>query len=228
MVEARKDHDKEPVADNAASDMSRFAETSSKLFAEQAAAMAMMTAYGMTVAAQMTGMMFGALRGPVSAADFEEPKPAEQKPAEQKPFAGAHKPVATVVELRPRAAKAAETKTVPVGEVATKPIQKAAKPAKAKSGPAKPVAPKPVHRPVATPAENGKPAASVLDDLKKIAGIGPRLEQELNARGITRYADIAALSKAAAKKLDAELELDGRIIRDDWAGQAKALSGGKG
>lgn len=220
MVEARKDQDKEPVADNAASDMSSLAQASSKLFAEQAAATAMMTAYGMTVAAQMTGMMLGALRGPASRADTEEAKPAEQKPATAE-----HKPVATVVELRPRADKAVETKTAPVAEAVTKPIHKAAKPVKAK---AKPAAPRPVRRPVATPTASRKPVVAGHDDLKKIAGIGPRLEQELNDRGITRYADIAALSKAAVRKLDAELELEGRITRDDWAGQAKALSGGKG
>jgi NADH-quinone oxidoreductase subunit E len=223
MVEARKDNDREPVADNAASDMSRLADASAKLFAEQASAMAMMTAYGMTVAAQMTGMMLGAFRGPVAVSDVEETKPAEQKPS-----ANEHKPVATVVALRPRAAKAAETKTVPVAEPAPKPLRKAAKPVKAKAAPTKPAAPKPVRRPVATPAESKKPDVAGQDDLKKIAGIGPRLEQELNDRGISRYADIAALSKAAVKKLDAELGLDGRIGRDDWAGQAKALSGGKG
>ena len=94
MVEARKDNDREPVADNAASDMSRLADASAKLFAEQASAMAMMTAYGMTVAAQMTGMMLGAFRGPVAASDVEETKPAEQKPS-----ANERKPVATVVPV---------------------------------------------------------------------------------------------------------------------------------
>ena len=111
MVKARKDHDKEPVADNAASDMSRFAEASSKLFAEQAAAMAMMTAYGMSVAAQMTGMMLGALRGPTTIVVPDEPEPAETKPAPV-----AETTVSKVVELRPRAPKAAEAKPAPVAE----------------------------------------------------------------------------------------------------------------
>ena len=57
---------------------------------------------------------------------------------------------------------------------------------------------------------------------------GPRLEQELNARGIVSYAGIAALTRAAVKKIDGELGLEGRVLRDDWAGQAKALSGGEG
>jgi NADH-quinone oxidoreductase subunit E len=223
MVEARKDHDKEPVAENAAGDMSRFAEASSKLFAEQAAAMAMMTAYGMSVAAQMTGMMLGALRGPAAIDMPEEPKAAETAPV-------AETKTSTVVELRPRTPKVAEAKPKPVAEVAEKPVKKTAKqPVKAKAAPAKaPPAPKPVARAEKAAPRAAKSVASGGDDLKKISGIGPRLEQELNVRGIARYADIAALSEAAVKKLDAELELEGRITRDDWAGQAKALSGGKG
>ncbi|WP_026619313.1 NADH-quinone oxidoreductase subunit E [Ensifer sp. WSM1721] len=75
-----------------------------------------------------------------------------------------------------------------------------------------------------------KPAASAQksgasDDLKRISGIGPKLEQVLNGRGIRRFADIAALSEADVAKLDAEFGLNGRITRDDWIGQAKALKG---
>jgi NADH-quinone oxidoreductase subunit E len=220
MVEARKDQDKEPVVDNAASDVSSLAQASSKLFAEQAAAMAMMTAYGMSVAAQMTGMMLGALRGPTSVDEAEKPKSAEPK---------AESATAKVVELRPRAPKTAETKPAPVAKVAEKPVKKAAKqPAKTKVAPAKAPEPKPVAPVDKAASKVAIQAATDRDDLKKIPGIGPRLEQELNARGITRYADLGGLSKAAVKKLDAELELEGRITRDDWAGQAKALSGGKG
>jgi NADH-quinone oxidoreductase subunit E len=224
MVEARKDQDKEPVVDNAASDVSSLAQASSKLFAEQAAAMAMMTAYGMSVAAQMTGMMLGALRGPTSVDEAEKPKSAEPKAAPV-----AESATGKVVELRPRAPKTAESKPALVAKVAEKPVKKAAKQsAKTKVAPAKAPEPKPV-----APVDKAAPkvaiqAATDRDDLKKIPGIGPRLEQELNARGITRYADLGGLSKAAVKKLDAELELEGRITRDDWAGQAKALSGGKG
>lgn len=224
MVEARKDHDKEPVADSAASDMSRLTEASSKLFAEQAAAMAMMTAYGMSVAAQMTGMMLGALRGPAAVDVSEAPEPARAKPTPV-----AETVTSKVVELRPRAPKVAEAKPAPVADAAEKPVRKTAKqPVKMKAAPAKAPAPKPVARAEKAAPRAAKPVASDRDDLKKIPGIGPRLEQELNARGIVRYADLAALSKAAVKKLDADLELEGRISRDDWAGQAKALSGGKG
>lgn len=71
-----------------------------------------------------------------------------------------------------------------------------------------------------------KPTRQVAaDDLKRISGIGPKLEQVLNARGIRRFADIAALNEAEVAQLDKELGFDGRILRDDWVGQAKALKG---
>ncbi|MCA1403149.1 NADH:ubiquinone oxidoreductase [Ensifer sp. IC3342] len=73
------------------------------------------------------------------------------------------------------------------------------------------------------PARAEKPVAA--DDLKRISGIGPKLEQVLNARGIRRFADIAAWSDADVARLDKELGFDGRILRDDWVRQAKALKG---
>jgi NADH-quinone oxidoreductase subunit E len=71
------------------------------------------------------------------------------------------------------------------------------------------------------------PAAGLANDLKRISGIGPKLEQVLNGRGIFRFADIAALSKADMERLDSELGLAGRGVRDDWIGQAKALTGAR-
>lgn len=61
------------------------------------------------------------------------------------------------------------------------------------------------------------------DDLKAIKGIGPRLEAILKAHGIDSYAQIAKLTKKAAAELDAELSLRGRIEREQWVEQAKAL-----
>ncbi|MGO6900467.1 5' DNA nuclease, partial [Rhizobium ruizarguesonis] len=63
------------------------------------------------------------------------------------------------------------------------------------------------------------------DDLKLIAGIGPKLEQVLNAKGIRSFAEIAAWTDEEIARLDAELGFNGRIGRDDWAGQAKVLAG---
>jgi len=66
--------------------------------------------------------------------------------------------------------------------------------------------------------------AKKADDLKLISGIGPKLEQVLNARGIRTFAAIAAWSDAEAAGVDADLGFDGRIARDDWRDQAKALA----
>ena len=85
-----------------------------------------------------------------------------------------------------------------------------------------PKAPAPVKR--APAARKPKAAASAGDDLKRISGVGPKLEQVLNARGVRRFAEIAAWSPKDMQRFDAALGLDGRIGRDDWIGQAKALA----
>ena len=64
------------------------------------------------------------------------------------------------------------------------------------------------------------------DDLKKITGIGPVLEKKLNALGITRLDQIANFSDEDIAKVDDALNFKGRISRDDWVGQAKALTEG--
>ena len=62
------------------------------------------------------------------------------------------------------------------------------------------------------------------DDLKMINGIGPALEGKLNAAGFCAYRQIANLTDADVNRLEAEvIHLRGRIHRDDWIGQAKAL-----
>ncbi|MGB8817186.1 MAG: hypothetical protein WCC66_04605 [Rhizobiaceae bacterium] len=76
------------------------------------------------------------------------------------------------------------------------------------------------------PAAEPKPQANAnVDDLKLISGIGPKLEQMLLGRGITSFAAIAALNSDAAAKLDTDLKLNGRIIRDGWVTQAAKLAG---
>jgi NADH-quinone oxidoreductase subunit E len=73
----------------------------------------------------------------------------------------------------------------------------------------------------AQPKAASKPVTP--DDLKAISGIGPKLVKVLNARGIWTYGQIAALSGAEIALLDEQLGFAGRIGRDDWVGQAKAL-----
>lgn len=61
------------------------------------------------------------------------------------------------------------------------------------------------------------------DDLKKILGIGPKLEMLLNGLGVLHYRDIAGWTEKQVEQFDRELGLDGRIAKDDWIAQAKAL-----
>ncbi|MCF1502708.1 30S ribosomal protein S2 [Afifella sp. H1R] len=61
------------------------------------------------------------------------------------------------------------------------------------------------------------------DDLKKINGIGPVLEQKLNQLGVTRYSQIAGLDQADTERLDAALGSAGRVERENWIAQATAL-----
>lgn len=65
------------------------------------------------------------------------------------------------------------------------------------------------------------------DDLKKIGGVGPKIEEKLNALGIYHYRQIAAFTPENAAWLDQELHSKGRVEREDWVGQAKALADGK-
>lgn len=61
------------------------------------------------------------------------------------------------------------------------------------------------------------------DDLKKLTGVGPDLENKLNDAGIFHYWQLAAMQDGDVVKLDIELKLNGRITRDNWIGEAKAI-----
>jgi len=63
------------------------------------------------------------------------------------------------------------------------------------------------------------------DDLKKITGVGPTVEEKLHDLGVTKLAQIANLSDEDIEKIDEALNFKGRITRDDWVGQAKSLVG---
>lgn len=65
------------------------------------------------------------------------------------------------------------------------------------------------------------------DDLKAISGVGPKLEQVLNGLGIRSYGQIAAWTADEIEATEETLGFNGRIVRDDWVGQAAALAGMK-
>jgi len=85
-------------------------------------------------------------------------------------------------------------------------------------GAKKPEEPKVVPLKVVRKTETAK-----TDDLKRISGIGPKLEKVLRDMGVNSFADIAKWNDAKAMRIDKELDLDNRIIRDGWVRQAKAL-----
>jgi predicted flap endonuclease-1-like 5' DNA nuclease len=61
------------------------------------------------------------------------------------------------------------------------------------------------------------------DDLKLIAGIGPKLEQKLNSIGIWHYAQIALWTPQQIDWVNAAISFQGRVERERWVLQAKAL-----
>ena len=62
------------------------------------------------------------------------------------------------------------------------------------------------------------------DDLKLIVGVGPVLERMLHNLGITTFRQIARWSARDIAEFDAQLpEFPGRIVRDQWVTQARAL-----
>ncbi|AGT09576.1 hypothetical protein [Paracoccus aminophilus] len=65
------------------------------------------------------------------------------------------------------------------------------------------------------------------DDLKRINGIGPKVEEALNKLGVSRFVEIAAWGADEIADYTKKLGRRGaRIESDDWVGQAKQLSEG--
>lgn len=72
-----------------------------------------------------------------------------------------------------------------------------------------------------------KPRGGKGDDLKKIKGVGPKFESDLNEKGIWHYDQIAKWSASEVAWGDENLgRFRGRVSRDDWVGQAKTLAAG--
>ncbi len=65
------------------------------------------------------------------------------------------------------------------------------------------------------------------DDLKKLSGVGPALEKKLNEAGVTTFAQIAGWGDAEIAEFDEKLSFKGRIEREGWVDQAKAIEAEK-
>jgi small subunit ribosomal protein S2 len=62
----------------------------------------------------------------------------------------------------------------------------------------------------------------VADDLKKLPGVSPAIEKQLNDLGIFHYSQIAELNEKAAHNVGEEVGLPGRV--DSWIAKAKELT----
>lgn len=90
-----------------------------------------------------------------------------------------------------------------------------------------PVAEVVAEQPVSESTEEGalfETPSGEPDDLKKISGVGPVLEEKLHSLGITKFAQVAAFTAPEIEKVDTRLNFKGRIERDGWIAQAKELS----
>lgn len=65
------------------------------------------------------------------------------------------------------------------------------------------------------------------DDLKRISGVGPKLEQVLNGLGIWTHGQIAGWTAEEIAWVDDYLGFAGRIGRDGWVAQARLLARGR-
>ncbi|WP_281825534.1 50S ribosomal protein L21 [Jannaschia rubra] len=110
-----------------------------------------------------------------------------------------------------------------------KPVKGASKPAAKKDVPAKAAPTKAADdteatigtRPdnLLTEARGGK-----ADDLKKISGVGPKLESLLHDNGVYHFDQIIAWGSDEIAYMDDKLSFKGRIERDGWIDQAKQFA----
>lgn len=133
------------------------------------------------------------------------------------------KPAARATTVRKSAAKPAAqpaAKKAPAKAAAKSSAKTSTNPAPAKATPAAQAVIDDKNR----PPKVRKPAKP--DDLKLISGVGPKLEEVLNGLGIYKYEQISKWKKAEREWVDGYLKFKGRIDRDDWVKQAKALAKG--
>ena len=113
------------------------------------------------------------------------------------------------------------------GKAAAKPAAKKA--AAPKAAAPKAAAPKAAPKPAAAeaPAVEEKQPETLsaareggADDLKRISGVGPKLEGLLNEMGFYHFDQIAKWTAAEIAWVDSRLKFKGRIERDDWVAQA--------
>ncbi len=71
------------------------------------------------------------------------------------------------------------------------------------------------------------PRGGKADDLKKLKGVGPKLEATLHELGFYHFDQVANWGPAEVAWVDSRLKFKGRIERDGWIEQAKTLAAGE-
>ncbi|MEM6383685.1 MAG: hypothetical protein AAF739_13495 [Pseudomonadota bacterium] len=138
-------------------------------------------------------------------------KPSAAKTTAAK-TAAAKSAVAKSAVAKATSTKSTAAKVAPVKAASAKAATKGAQPKKA--------ATKLNDRPSGLDA----PRSGGADDLKRISGVGPKLETVLNDLGIYHFDQIASWKKAEIAWVDDYLRFKGRIERDGWIKQAKAFA----
>ena len=72
-----------------------------------------------------------------------------------------------------------------------------------------------------------EPRGGKADNLCRIKGIGFVIEEKLHNLGVFHFDQIAAWTENEIKWVDSHLAFSGRILREDWIGQAKKLAAGE-
>ena len=155
---------------------------------------------------------------------YEAPK-AEKAPA--KKTAAPKKAVASGKAVAAAPEKAAPVKKTAAPKKAAAPKQKAA-PKKTAAAPVAPAAfvDVPADTVQSQPETLTQARAGGADDLKRISGVGPKLEQTLNELGFYHFDQIANWGAQEIAWVDARVRFKGRIARDNWMEQAKILAAG--
>ena len=174
------------------------AASAANLLVHPLAGMAAMSALGMGMVAHAAGLWLGAMAGAAEAARRFDPQG----------------------DSAPDAAGRAEQATDPaIARARARVVELASARAARASVSAKADAPVPAKR------GSERNVRIATDDLRQIGGIGPKLEQALNAMGFRTYAQIAALSEADIARIEEKMGFAGRVARDGWVSQARALAG---
>ncbi len=79
----------------------------------------------------------------------------------------------------------------------------------------------------ARPAGLAEARGGGADDLKRIKGVGPKMEKLLNSMGFFHFDQVAAWTDVEVAWVDENLEgFKGRVTRDEWVRQANTLAAG--